>query len=396
MKGTIRSPVSADGCRQSSTENCAWDFKHPVKKVNSMLRINFSTKFIPKERNLIQLGGGCCMRSDYVNFNSINDQECWVSYNSNLCLDQILRMNCQTNGWAFNKIDTRIRYHCQPTAMQFEMSYEYIDCVTGKPIKSPTTTSTSTTTTSPTTTIRRKFRLEPTAQSQTSLKPTNQLQSSLKPTDQSQTSLKPTNQLQSSLKPTDQSQTSLKPTNQLQSSLKPTDQSQTSLKPTNQSQNFLKSTNQSQNSLKPTNQSQNSLKPTDQSVNDLVSTDQSEDDPAAIPYLTIGIIVGSIVFAFILQIVVVGVYIHWKKRKLVHRQEDHGIPIQELGTPQPANASTVIYEEIGEYNPAAVTSETEYTTMNPVLRHNEGEYVACSSSSEPHYILPETLPQRRL
>ncbi|XP_077975237.1 uncharacterized protein LOC144431252 [Styela clava] len=332
LSGRVESPTNDKDCLESDMY-CSWKFYFPTDLHHTMFRMTFTTNFVQSERNLVRMGGGdtpsCCWRSDYINFKSVNDEICWITYNSDLCLDRIKQSGCETRDWGFNVTRTMVLYICEPAKAQFNLSYEYFDCITGNTIESPETTSQPTTYPPLTTTVAETAENIKTPSSHYGI--TN-----------------------------------------------------TVTEPSISSQ----------------------------------ATDDCKNDPMTISPQTIGMIIGMIVMAFILQITAFKAYFYWKNRNR-SQERQHQINTRAMNSPLPVPTPTPLYEEVN--NPLPVTeveatsqimipidnagylsainvntSRTRNTQASPqavMASSSQGEYeVAYVNAPESDYITPETLP----
>ncbi|XP_077975233.1 uncharacterized protein LOC120336957 [Styela clava] len=119
LSGYVESPTSKAECSWDWV-HCSWEFYFPTDLHHTMFRMTFTTNFVQTKRNLIRMGGGstpsCCWTNYYVNFKSANDDICWITYNSNLCLDRIKQSGCETRDWG-NRIESP-ETTSQPTTYQ--------------------------------------------------------------------------------------------------------------------------------------------------------------------------------------------------------------------------------------------------------------------------------------
>nr|XP_039260699.1 uncharacterized protein LOC120336954 [Styela clava] len=155
LSGRVESPTNYEECQESKM-HCSWKFFFPTYLHHTMFRMTFTTNFVQTDKNLIQMSGGfqprClgCSRKHYINFKSVKDEICWVTYNSDLCFGRIMLSGCnvrprESTRHTSQVTPTSVSYICKPSKAQFNLSYEYIDCMTGNRIESPETTTQPTT-----------------------------------------------------------------------------------------------------------------------------------------------------------------------------------------------------------------------------------------------------------
>ncbi|XP_077966170.1 uncharacterized protein LOC144419882 isoform X2 [Styela clava] len=268
LSGDVESPTSKAECSWDWV-HCSWEFYFPTDLHHTMFRMTFTTNFVQTKRNLIRMGGGstpsCCWTNYYVNFKSANDDICWITYNSNLCLDRIKQSGCETRDWGINVNHTMVLYKCEPSKAQFNLSYEYIDCITGNRIESPETTSQPTT------------------------------YQSLQPTTHS----KPTT-------------TVAETTRNIKTPFSHYGITNTVNEPSIYSQ----------------------------------AIEDYQDDPITMSPQTMGMIIGMVVLAFILQITACKAYFYWKNRNRQTQEEENQINTYAVNRPLPDPPSDPLYEEV--------------------------------------------------
>ncbi|XP_077975247.1 uncharacterized protein LOC144431259 [Styela clava] len=278
LSGDVESPTTNSECLPRWAY-CSWEFHFPTDPRHTMFRMTFTTNFVQTERNLIQMGGGfepsCCWKSDLVNFKSVNDKICWITYNSDLCLDRIKQSGCETRDWGINVTHTMVLYKRQPAKARFNLIYEYIDCITGNRIESPETTSQPTT------------------------------YQSLQPTTHS----KPTT-------------TVAETTRNIKTPFSHYGITNTVNEPSISSQ----------------------------------AIEDYQDDPITMSPQTMGMIIGMVVLAFILQITACKAYFYWKNSNRRTQEEENQINTFAVNRPLPDPSSALLYEEV----------------ENPVLRTEAG------------------------
>ncbi|XP_077966235.1 uncharacterized protein LOC120336585 [Styela clava] len=282
--------------------------------------MTFTSNQTPKERGLIRVhsllpGTGILPGFSWYGFNPDSDQTCWIGYTSDICLNETKKLKCETRKWLSNVNGSMVIFECKPSKLQFKLSYEYIDCKTGKSSRtSPTTTSPGKTSQSPVIT--------------SSITQENKHKNH---TDQSEDS-------------SSRSTTSLQTVHQSPRTSAPTTNKGENTSDQSESSSSVKTTPQQSLGSTSAMLPQASIQVSTISASTQQQNAESTELKAklvSISLMTIAIVSGSIV-AVIVIAGVIGVWIY-RKRRLQHREES--IPVhyrkRPLATPPP------VYEEIG-------------------------------------------------
>ncbi|XP_077966631.1 uncharacterized protein LOC144420829 [Styela clava] len=159
MGGEIKSSANKSGC--SNWGGCELMFLFNRSMDQTMFRLNFTETFVSKGRFYVHIGA-IMSDGNYIStltFTPQTDQECLIYSELGICSNKV-DTTCKNKDWVdvtgIMVMGIWVRYYCEPSEFRFKLTYEYIDCKTGKRLEPPTTTALQTTT-APTTQANKSY-----------------------------------------------------------------------------------------------------------------------------------------------------------------------------------------------------------------------------------------------